>query len=149
MSTVQHPLQYLWSAYFTDGQTIHQPSDDRYSKHDPDAEHNPSAFRDFLDKSETVAPLWFKLYRPMSDPIDFIHLRLDNGLFWINGTFFKLHDQNVHPTDLKVIFYREVKQEYINGEAQEPRVTAFYLGYEGRDAVTDKKIKHVLCIPVE
>lgn len=42
-------FKYLWRAEFDDGHIIKQDPEDRYSKHDPKAEYNPSSFRDFLD----------------------------------------------------------------------------------------------------
>ena len=45
-------FKYLWRAEFDDGHVIRQDSEDKYSKHDPKSEHNPSSFRDFLDYQE-------------------------------------------------------------------------------------------------
>lgn len=54
-------FHYLWTAIFADGTHIHQPPDDRYSKHDDMAEYNPSAFRDILDKMQESKLVGFDL----------------------------------------------------------------------------------------
>ena len=41
-------MKYKWIANFKK-KAIIQPDDDRYSKYDPEAEWNPSSFRDFQD----------------------------------------------------------------------------------------------------
>lgn len=45
-------FKYLWKAEFDNGHIIKQDPDDRYSKHDPKADYNPSSFRDFLEYQE-------------------------------------------------------------------------------------------------
>ena len=80
-------LKYLWEATFKDGTMISQPPDERYSKHDDTAEHNPSAFRDILDHQE-VSPLEF--FALVGQDRQLYAVCLETGEFFVNGTTFML-----------------------------------------------------------
>lgn len=135
MSTVPQPLKYLWTAYFDDGKVIAQPEDDRYSKHDDAAEYNPSSFRDLLEYQEKADLIYFDINdKVFAYGIDFRDFR-----FGINGTWFSLELQDEVLTDRKLVYFREVKRdEHHNADGSvvvdEPRITAYYYGYEGKNA---------------
>lgn len=141
MATTQQPLKYLWRAYFAD-RTIKQPADDRYSKHDDKAEHNPSAFRDVVEHQEKFEMSHFSLY---SSEGEFrIGIELRSGIFYTgNGNpkwNFTLETQPL--TDRKLIYFREVKQDFVDGVAGEPYVSRYAIGYEGKlpDGTTQEKV---------
>lgn len=125
MSTTQKPLKYLWSAVMEDGFVINQPFDDRYSKHDDNAEWNPSAFRDILEYDKPVSI--FMLYEPFTASV--WSLNLHTGTFYHNGVK-TLQKRAVKPTEPKLVYYRNVEQNYIDGEAQEPEVVEYCFGFE-------------------
>lgn len=149
MSTVTaEKLKYLWVAYFSSQDVLVQPEDDRYSKHDDAAEHNPSAFRDILDREAKGMRLNSFHLMPSDDDRSLIEysVNLLSGLFTIAGRTFSVHGQNVVPADLKLIFFREVRQETIGGIPRERYISRYFLGWEGRDLVTGDKIKHTIGI---
>lgn len=143
MSTVETPLKYLWSAVFVDRHEINQPEDDRYSKHDDEAEHNPSAFRDVLEYMEDMPLLTFTL----KGDGEIYATNLQTGEFAIvyhNGySKFSLEDTPL--TDRKVIFFRQVQQHTVGGETLPPQVARYILGYEGKNAQgeTEKKVIYI------
>lgn len=138
-------LDWLWCAEFCNGKTICQPEDDKYSKHDPNANWNPSAFRDFLDyfgdnKDKLVS---FSLKNSntgeevsvcFDDNRPFISiLPPDEGkepstvsFFGDNRVVEGLH--NGQP-----IYYREMENVAVNGVFGKPRVVAYVVGYQGQD----------------
>lgn len=140
-------FKYLWTAYFSDGKVIEQPQDDRYSKHDDSAEHNPSAFRDILDHQELedVELIYFDL----NDGSFAYGIDLPSGRFGINGTWFSLEQHDAPLTDRKLIYYRGVKVDHRIGSdgvsVDEPEIEAYYFGYEGKDA-SGKVVKKVIRI---
>lgn len=116
MSTVPDPLKYLFIATFEDGTKIIQTPDDRASDYDPEAEHNASAFRDVVAMSKLSKLLWFGLF--MADDPDhnpFAAVRLDDGMFELNGWTFQAHPQNLDLSDkeLEVVFFREVRKDKV------------------------------------
>ena len=129
MSTVRTPLKYLWVAFFEDGNIIIQPEDDKYSKHDNKAEHNPSAFRDILDHQKESKLMNFLLLH--DDDTEQISLDLSNGEFSLGGFPFFLGDEG--EVERKLIFYRNVEQKFIDGEAQDPEIVSYSVGYEYKD----------------
>lgn len=130
MSTSIEPLKYLWTAYFADNHVVQQSPDDKYSKHDENAEHNPSAFRDVIDHLE-VSPV--RLFALSYGEILYGVL-LETGIFIANGAEFSIEDQDEPLTDRKLIYFREMKKNYVmGGEDQDPFVSAYYFGYEGKN----------------
>lgn len=146
MSTVAQPLKYLWTAYFDDGKVIEQPADDRYSKHDDDAEYNPSAFRDLLDYQKKAKLIYFDI----NDGTFAYGVDLPSGRFGINGTWFEVGEDEHALKDRELIYYRAVKQDHTlhpNGEitAHEPEIEAYFFGYKGKNA-NGKIVKKVVRI---
>lgn len=135
MSTVPQPLKYLWTAYFDDGKVLKQPEDDRYSKHDDAAEHNPSSYRDLLDYEKQASIIYFDI----NDGTFAYGIDTRQWKFGINGTWFGIEGQDEVLTDRKLVYFREVKRdEHHNADGSivvdEPRITAYYIGYEGKNA---------------
>lgn len=144
MSTVDEPLKYLWTAWFVDAHMIEQPANDQYSKHIEGAEHNPSAFRDVLDY-ERVSPIkWFAL----EGAGKWYSIDLCSGLFAAtsdDGTeaHFSLEDTPL--SNRKLIFFRQVQMQTIDGVPQPPKVARYCLGYEGKNAEgkVEKKVIYI------
>lgn len=148
MSTVKAPLKYIWTGYFDDGKVMEQPEDDRYSKHDDAADHNPTAFRDLLEYMDKAKLIYFDI----NDGAFAYGVDLPTGRFGINGTWFSIEDQDEPLTDRKIVYWREVKLDRhlipekdeegkvtsIRTEDDEPRITAYYFGYEGKNAKGEK-----------
>lgn len=129
MSTTSQALKYLWTAVFDDSHFIVQPADDRYSGHDEEAEHNPSAFRDLLDYQKQGHRL--TVFELGNYEIDLV-----NGDFYVNdrlGAIGKFSLEEVPLEDRKLIYFREMRQEWIDGVPQEPYVNRYCVGYEGKD----------------
>lgn len=127
MSTA--PLTKLWTAYFDDGHAILQPVSDQYSKHDPDAEWNPSAFRDVLEYKGTLER--FVLSDRILSGGHKYTVSLKEGCFYVNGTRFSLEETPLE--NRKLIYYREMIRDNINGEWQEAKINRYVIGYEGKD----------------
>lgn len=145
MSTSKQPLKLLWRAYFSGAEVLKQPEDDRYSKHDDKAEHNPSAFRDVIEHPRELHH--FALFEgdELRHGID-----LRNGIFYTGNGHPKYNymlEDNLAPLkDRKVIFYRDMLQQGdLENGVGEPYVNAYVLGYEGKDA-DDKVVKHTIRI---
>ena len=123
--------RYKWHAIFADGEWITQPDDDRYSKHDPTKEHNPSAFRDVEDKREKT-PLVAFVLQDVTDDSQAVLLDLEARIFYINNIPFKLagdeqfiYDINCKPAEL--IYYRTMEQKMSSGS--KPIVKSHTIGY--------------------
>lgn len=128
MSTVKKPLDYLWTAYFEDETVIEQPADDRYSKHDETKEWNPSSFRDILDKTDAGIQVdLFVLYGDgVVHTVDLVH-----GKFTIDGTELELENDCTSPR--KLIYYRTIEKDYVDGEETDERIVGYSFGYEYKD----------------
>lgn len=142
MSTSQEPLKYLWAAYFDDGAIIEQPADDRYSKHDDNAEHNPSSFRDILDHEKKAKLIYFDI----NDQVFAYGVDLPSGRFGINGTWFSMELGDEKLTDRKLVYYREMKKDahlHSDGTVTEDDaiVQSYCFGYEGKNSKGEKITK--------
>ena len=133
-------LKYLWEATFKDGHIINQPLDDRYSKHDDTAEHNPSAFRDLLDYIEK-SPLEFFALVGRDRQIFAVHL--DTGEFFVNGGVFALDQPLEELLDRKIIYYRTQR---MNLETSEQFTYAYNFGYEGKHPESGKIVKRIITV---
>jgi len=130
MSTVSKPLDFLWTAYLDNEVVIEQPEDDHYSKHDESAEWNPSAFRDVLDRTDEGIKV--ELFVLVGDGT--VHtVDLTRGRFTIDGTEIELGDESDRASDRKLIYYRTVEKDWIDGEEQEARIVGYSFGYEYTD----------------
>lgn len=132
MATVK--LTKTWTAFFEDGHVISQPEDDRYSKHDDKAEWNPSAFRDVLEYPSKVKSFWIGPYQ----------VDLQKGLFYVQS-YGPINLERYPLTDRKLIYFRDIEQQEIDGEAQEPYIVQYGIGYEGKNAEgkVEKKVIYI------
>lgn len=146
MSTVKGPLKYTWTGYFDDGKILEQPEDDRYSKHDDNAEHNPSSFRDLLDHMDKAKLIYFDI----NDGTFAYGVDLPTGRFGINGTWFSLESLEEPLTDRKLVYWRGVQRDDVIESVDvqqedgtitkevvttqgEPYVDGYFFGYEGKN----------------
>lgn len=132
-------LKYLWEASYEDGKYIRQPLDDKYSKHDDTAEHNPSAFRDLLDYMEQ-SPL--EMFALVGHDRQIYAVNLKSGEFFVNGTTFMLDQPLEELTDRKLIYFRTQRANLQSGEQF---TYAYNFGYEGLDE-NNKRVKKVITI---
>lgn len=131
MSTVKQPLKMLWSVTFKDGYIIDQSEDDRYSKHDDKSEWNPSSFRDILDHEEKSTIQWFHLLEKKITRSNIYSLNLETGDFSLNGVQLRLEDNCKTPR--KLIYYRNIEKDYVDGEEVDERIVSYNFGYEYKD----------------
>jgi len=120
-------LKYLWQATFKDGTIIRQPLDDCYSKHDDNAEHNPSAFRDIIEYQEKSPLEYFALYGRDNQVFA---VNIKTGKFYVNGTTFMLDQPMEELKDRKLIYFRTGRMDMHTGKGF---VYAYNIGYEGKD----------------
>lgn len=137
MSTTNQPLTYRFSAIYKDGDIYDQPEDDRSILHEGDGEWWPSAFKD-VDQNKLEL---FQLINE-NDGV-WVTVNMVNGKFNVNGVDFTMNEQDQIVTNLKLIYFREVRRDNIDGVWQEPRITKYYVGYEGKDQ-NGKKVKRLM-----
>ena len=130
-------LDWRWQAIFynenledDDAVFITQPEDDRYSKHDDNADWNPSSYRDFLDyfKGHKDELYQFRLFNKNTNSevvVDFSDL---NKPYIIGeATLYDGYLANAQP-----VYYRKMKNEAINGVFGEPQVQSYVVGFQGQ-----------------
>ena len=133
-------FKYLWRANFIK-KTITQHPEDKYSGYDPDAEWNPSSFRDFQNyfdghSGELVSfelvgdgiKYTVDLTRPWS-PI----IYSDEEGRWGSETHTLLHREKRPLRNVRIIYYRNMETTIENGVFGKPRVVSYALGYQGLD----------------
>lgn len=135
-------LKYRWLAVF-EHKVIGQPEDDRYSKHNPDADWNPSSFRDFQDYfDEHPSELQhFELWGQddmyyvdfWTDPKKPMIKHLKKGSSWGSDEETILEREKSPLKDLRVIYYRNMQMTIKNGQTSSPEVLGYVLGYQGID----------------
>ncbi len=140
MSNDFEQFAYLWAAKFANNRTIKQPRDDRYSKHDPKAEHNPSAFRDFLDYVEShpdVPVVEFKLYnreKAYTVKLDTPRPTIQYDEMNRYGVHTKHHEWfrcKRDLTNIRPIYYRRMEMDVMTGEK---RCVGFVIGFQGNES---------------
>ena len=134
-------LKYRWVACFKD-KMIKQPADDRYSKHNPDREWNPSSFRDFQDYFDEH-PEDLQQFSLWSDNdayfIDFsreghpVIKQIRKGKNWACDKEVILSREKRRLSDIRIIYYRKMEMQIKNGLASSPKVVGYVLGYQGLD----------------
>lgn len=145
--------KFMWVAKFK-GKTIRQDPEDRYSKHDPKAEWNPTSFRDYVDYAEEHlgelerfelknknTRVWVDFCK---DGKPVIYEEITNR--WGNTRVSILHKEKRPLTNLRVIYYRKMECEVKNGELGEPYVRGFVIGYQGIDENGMNRKKEVVVI---
>jgi hypothetical protein len=134
-------LKYRWVALFKK-KTIKQPLDDRYSKHDPTAEWNPSSFRDFqdyFDEHQNDLELFHLISEDADYAVDLTDqykpkiLETRRGSHWGSDKTVILHREKRPLSDVRIIYYRKMELKVINGQASSPEVVGYDLGYQGID----------------
>ena len=146
-------FKYLWRANFLE-KTITQHPEDKYSRFDPDAEWNPSSFRDFQnyfdghsgelvsfelvgeDKVYTV-----DLTRPWC-PIIYV----DEKGRWGAEKHTLLHREKRPLQDVRIIYYRNMETTITNGLVSEPRVLGYVIGYQGLDEKGNSRKKEIVVV---
>lgn len=134
-------LKYRWVALFKK-KMIKQPLDDRYSKHDPTAEWNPSSFRDFqdyFDERQNELELFHLISEDADYAVDLTDpgkpkiLETKRGSHWGADKTAILHREKRPLSDIRIIYYRKMELKVINGQASCPEVVGYVLGYQGTD----------------
>lgn len=133
-------LKYLWEATFQDGHVIKQSADDKYSKHDDKAAHNPSAFRDILDYQKKSPLMFFALVG--EEVPNIFAVSMATGEFYVNNATFHITGPPVESTERKLIYYRTQQANLQTGEMQ---TVSYNFGYEIK-GVNGKNIKKVVTI---
>lgn len=146
-------FKYLWRANFIK-KTITQHPEDKYSGHNPDAEYNPSSFRDFQnyfdghsgelisfelvgkDKKYTV-----DLTRPWCPVI-----YCDEEGRWGSEKHTLIHREKRPLRDVRIIYYRNMEATIVDGVFGEPRVVGYVLGYQGLDGNGNSRKKMITVI---
>lgn len=146
-------FKYLWRANFIK-KTITQHPEDKYSRHNPDAEYNPSSFRDFQnyfdghsgelisfelvgkDKKYTV-----DLTRPWCPVI-----YCDEEGRWGSEKHTLIHREKRPLRDVRIIYYRNMEATIVDGVFGEPRVVGYVLGYQGLDGNGNSRKKMITVI---
>jgi len=147
--------KYMWLAVFDDGRIIRQHPEDLYSKHNPEAEWNPTSFRDYQDYCEKHNPKEFVLYNDSEKeygvlfserPV--IYTRKiyagDNGI--IIRPPEAIYREPEALTNVRVIYYRKMEAKMIDGVLGEPKCVGFELGYQGLDAEGNNRQKTISVI---
>ena len=146
-------FKYLWRAVFLK-KTITQHPEDKYSRHNPDAEWNPSSFRDFqnyfdghsgeLISFELVgkdATYNVDLTRPWCPMI-----YVDERGRWGSEKHTLIHREKRPLRDVRIIYYRNMETTITNGVFGEPRVLSYVIGYQGLDENGNSRKKMITVI---
>lgn len=146
-------FKYLWRANFIK-KTITQHPEDKYSGYKPDAEWNPSSFRDFqnyfdnhsgeLVSFELVskdATYTVDLTRPWCPMI-----YVDERGRWGSEKHTLIHREKRPLRDVRIIYYRNMENTIVDGVFGEPRVVGYVLGYQGIDKNGNSRKKMITVI---
>ena len=146
-------FKYLWRAVFLK-KTITQHPEDKYSRYNPDAEWNPSSFRDFqnyfdghsgeLISFELVgkdATYTVDLTRPWCPMI-----YVDERGRWGSEKHTLIHREKRPLRDVRIIYYRNMGTTITNGVFGEPRVLGYVIGYQGIDENGNSRKKMITVI---
>lgn len=133
-------FKYLWKATFKN-RVITQHPEDRYSKYDPKAEHNPSSFRDFqeyFDKHPDELIGFELVSRDAIYTVDLTRpwcpmIYLDERGRWGAEKHTVIHREKRPLRDVRIIYYRNMENTITNGVFGEPRVIGYVIGYQGID----------------
>ena len=146
-------FKYLWRANFIK-KSITQHPEDKYSRHNPNAEWNPSSFRDFQnyfehhsgeltsfelvgdDRTYTV-----DLSRPWC-PI----IYCDEQGRWGTEKHTLIHREKRPLTNVRIIYYRKMAATIVDGQMGEPQVQGYVIGYQGLDANGNNRQKVITVV---
>ena len=125
-------LKYRWTAEFKDASFITQPEDDRYSKHDDNAEWNPSSFRDIQEHDGVLR--FFSLFDKDQTTYS---VDLFTGIFTVTKKGdcsteigFSLERPLEELSDRELIYFRTMRMNMQTGEKY---IYAYNFGYKGKD----------------
>ena len=133
-------FKYLWRAKFANGHTITQHPQDLYSKHDPNAEHNPSSFRDYLEYAESHPdnPLVeFSLFNKTDNFVVDISLGdrpviryTQNNKYGIQTKEYVHHKCKRPLKNIRPIYFRRMELDMITGEK---KCLGYTIGFQGNE----------------
>lgn len=144
---------YLWKATF-ENKVIAQHPKDLYSKHDPDAEHNPSSFRDFQDYFDGHSEELVKfelISRENTFEVDLSEpskpkISCERRGRWGSVSNTLLHKEKRPLSNIRIIYYRNMETTIVNGKVGKPRVLSYVLGYQGLDKNGNNRQKTITVI---
>lgn len=145
-------LKYKWVARFKI-KTIKQPDDDKYSKHNPDAEWNPSSFRDFQDYFD-AHPEDLETFSIVGQNCEYtVDFRGDKPTItatetsrWGSIKNTLLHHEKRSLRNVRVIYYRSMQITVKNGLVGSPEVLGYVIGYQGLDENGNNRKKTITVI---
>ena len=146
-------FKYLWRANFAKKVIVQHP-EDRYSKYNPEAEWNPSSFRDFQDYL-VEHPNDLVSFELISDDkvytVDLTRpwcpiIYSDEEGRWGARKHTLIHREKRPLRDVRVIYYRNMEVDAVNGKFGEPRVVGYVLGYQGLDDNGNSRKKMITVI---
>lgn len=147
-------FKYLWLANFKK-KTILQDLEDKYSKHDPNAEYNPTSYRDFEDYFEghkedlTTFELWGEenvfivdFNKPGKPSIRCIR----KGKNWAKDVLTILYREKRELHDIKPVYRRNMQADIVGGKLSTPKIASYSIGYEGLDQNGEKRKKIITVV---
>lgn len=146
-------FKYLWRAVF-DKKVITQHPEDKYSKHNPDAEWNPSSFRDFQNYFDNHSEELIRFELVSKDATYTVDLSrpwcpmiyVDERGRWGSEKHTLIHREKRPLRDVRIIYYRNMETTIINGVFGEPRVLSYVIGYQGIDENGNSRKKMITVI---
>ena len=146
-------FKYLWRAVFQK-KTITQHPEDKYSRHNPDAEWNPSSFRDFQDYFDGHSEELVRFELVSKDTTYTVDLSrpwcpiiyVDERGRWGSEKHTLIHREKRPLRDVRIIYYRNMETTIVDGVFGEPRVLGYVLGYQGIDKNGNSRKKMITVI---
>lgn len=133
-------FKYLWRANFIK-KVITQHPEDKYSGYNPDAEWNPSSFRDFQNyfDGHSGELLSFQLVgKNKVYTVDLTRawspiIYCDEEGRWGTEKHTVIYKEKRPLKDVRIIYYRNMEADIVDGVMGESRVVGYVLGYQGID----------------
>ena len=146
-------FKYLWRANFLK-RTITQHPEDRYSRFNPDAEWNPSSFRDFqnyFDKHPNELMSFELVSKNKTYTVDLARpwspvIYCDEETKWGSIIHTLLVREKRPIRDVRIIYYRNMEANIVDGVFGEPRVVSYVIGYQGIDDNGNNRQKKITVI---
>ena len=148
-------MKYRWVAKFKK-KTIVQPTDDRYSKYNPNADWNPSSFRDFVDYFEGGHAEELERFEIFSEEgsfwVDFtkkghpVIMCRKAGKNWARDKEIILHREKRELENIRVIYYRNMETTITTDGRQNTKVLGNVIGYQGLDKNGNNRQKKITVI---
>ena len=146
-------FKYLWRTNFLK-KTITQHPEDKYSRYNPDAEWNPSSFRDFqnyFDKHSEELVSFELVSKDVNYTVDLTRpwcpmIYVDERGRWGSEKHNLIHREKRPLTNVRIIYYRNMETTIVDGVVGEPRVLSYTLGYQGIDKNGNNRQKTITVI---